>query len=339
MSPLRRVGVVGAGIAGLACSLELARAGLSVTVFDKGRRPGGRVASRQLQGVDFNHGAQFATARTDGFARLLDACVEAGIAAEWPAAGSGRWSFVPDMAALPRHLAAQIVQQAGTLHVFRQVGAIEGRARFWQLRHFAADALRPGEVSHEGGELTSALDAVLLALPPSQAAVLLADLIPDFAAIATASGMAPCWAVMARFPAPVGGPDVLEGEGVLAWAAREGSRPGNRCASEAWTLHAAPEWSREHLESPPSEVESVLLAAFQARTGASQPMQVASHRWKFAKVEVAAGLPHLWDAQQRIGACGDWCLGGRVEAAYTSGLSLAHAVLASGGRSPARAGS
>jgi predicted NAD/FAD-dependent oxidoreductase len=31
----------------------------------------------------------------------------------------------------------------------------------------------------------------------------------------------------------------------------------------------------------------------------------------------------LWEAQQRIGACGDWCADGRIEGAYLSGLALA----------------
>jgi predicted NAD/FAD-dependent oxidoreductase len=45
-------------------------------------------------------------------------------------------------------------------------------------------------------------------------------------------------------------------------------------------------------------------------------------------VEQAAGAPFLWDAQARIGACGDWCLGPRVEAAFDSGEALAAAVAA-----------
>jgi predicted NAD/FAD-dependent oxidoreductase len=30
-------------------------------------------------------------------------------------------------------------------------------------------------------------------------------------------------------------------------------------------------------------------------------------------------LPRLFDSELEIGACGDWCLGGRVEAAFLSG--------------------
>ena len=48
--PLERVAVVGAGIAGLAAARRLAAAGVEVTVFDKARRPGGRLATRRAEG-------------------------------------------------------------------------------------------------------------------------------------------------------------------------------------------------------------------------------------------------------------------------------------------------
>ena len=42
--------IVGAGIAGLACAQQLQAAGRTVQLFDKGRRPGGRVATRRMFG-------------------------------------------------------------------------------------------------------------------------------------------------------------------------------------------------------------------------------------------------------------------------------------------------
>jgi len=37
----------------------------------------------------------------------------------------------------------------------------------------------------------------------------------------------------------------------------------------------------------------------------------------------------LWDEQHRLGACGDWCGGPRVEGALKSGMALAGQVLGS----------
>ena len=59
--------------------------------------------------------------------------------------------------------------------------------------------------------------------------------------------------------------------------------------------------------------------------------EIVAHRWRYALVEQAAGLPCLWDGAALLGACGDWCLGGRVEAAFDSGRALAACILADPG--------
>ena len=50
------VAVVGGGMAGLTAACYLARAGLAVTVFEKAPVPGGRAATRELDGFLFNRG-------------------------------------------------------------------------------------------------------------------------------------------------------------------------------------------------------------------------------------------------------------------------------------------
>ncbi|TGN44114.1 FAD-dependent oxidoreductase, partial [Paracoccus liaowanqingii] len=69
MSERIRVAIIGAGLAGLTCAGRLAQAGLSVTLFDKGRGPGGRLATRRADdGLRFDHGALWLAARDPGFA-------------------------------------------------------------------------------------------------------------------------------------------------------------------------------------------------------------------------------------------------------------------------------
>ena len=51
----------------------------------------------------------------------------------------------------------------------------------------------------------------------------------------------------------------------------------------------------------------------------------SAHRWRYAKCEKNdAGA--LWDAGLRIGVCGDWLSGPRVENAFLSGLALARRI-------------
>ena len=201
-------------------------------------------------------------------------------------------------------------------------------ASAWAVRHLPAAEIKPGQTTPTGGSVTDPRDAVLLAIPSDQAVALLETAAHPFTALAANAVIAPCWAVMARFPAPVPGADILQpSAGPIAWAARENARPGHPAAPDSWTIHATPGFSRTHLEDPGLDVARHLMTAFRDLTGATAPDLLLAHRWRHALVEVPVGRPCLWDEDTRIGVCGDWCLGGRIEAAYDSGLSLARAVI------------
>jgi renalase len=57
------IAVIGGGIAGLTCARTLTEQRFAVQVLDKGREPGGRIATRQIAGYRFDDGAQYFTVR------------------------------------------------------------------------------------------------------------------------------------------------------------------------------------------------------------------------------------------------------------------------------------
>jgi predicted NAD/FAD-dependent oxidoreductase len=325
----KTIAIIGAGIAGLACGLALAEAGRTVLLFDKGRRPGGRIATRRASGTSFDHGAQFATARGRGLSGWMRDLAADGVAAPWPQAARGNdvaWVGQPGMSAIPGAMAGRLEALGGVIHTERHVAFLHGTS----LRHFPAGDVKPGFVADNGGDLTEAFDSVLLALPAPQAVPLLRAIHHPLAHPADGCVIAPCWAVMLSFAEPVPAPDCLRPEdGALAWIARNSGRPGHDAMPDTWVLHATAAWSREHLEDPAETVMPALLEAFRHATGvAAPPASIAAHRWRYALVEQPVGYPCLWDADTRIGACGDWCLGPRIEAAFDSGAALAATVLA-----------
>lgn len=317
----QRVAIVGAGMAGLACAGALHAAGAAVTVFDKGRGVGGRLATRRVDGLQFNHGAQYASAHGPAFQAVLAAMGEAGDAAPWPAPGAGRWAGTPGMSAMARHMAGLGI---GAVHGMRHVAHLARAPSGWMVRHLDAAAARPGLVTQQGGEFAGPFDSVVLALPAPQASGLLHSLAHPFAAEADRAGMAPCWTLMLAFPEATDAPDLPLSSGALAWIARDSSRPGRSRTPECWVANAGAEWSRVHLEKPTDKVSRLLLREFAAATGLGQvPAYAAVHRWRYALADAPLGRPALWDDDARLGVCGDWCLGRRVEDAYTSGCTLA----------------
>jgi len=324
-SPLLRVAVIGAGMAGLACAHALHGAGVDVTLFDKSRRVGGRLATRRVDGLTFDHGAQYATSRDPAFAAVMQAMAAAGDAAPWPAAGDGRWCGVPGMSALARHMERQGV---GTVRMARHAAFLHPQADGWRVRHTDAGTTPPGLVSDMGGELAGPFDRVAVAIPAPQAVALLRP--HRFADDAMRASMMPCWAMMLAFSEAAAAPDVLRPDtGPLRWVARDSSRPGRAALPECWIAHAAPEWSRDHLEQPAEAVLPKLQDAFRTATGIrSTPSYAAMHRWRYALADAPLGVPALWDAAAGLGVCGDWCLGARVEAAFLSGQALARLMAA-----------
>ena len=75
--------IIGSGIAGLAAARAATTQGLAVKIFDKGRRIGGRAATRRADGFTFTHGAQFLTARSDEFRDVCETALAGGALTNW----------------------------------------------------------------------------------------------------------------------------------------------------------------------------------------------------------------------------------------------------------------
>jgi len=301
------VAVLGAGMAGAAAARRLAEAGLRVHVFDKGRGVGGRMATRRVGAVQFDHGAQFMRARGAAFTAQMDGWVERGIVAPW--AGSERYVGVPGMTEPVRDLLSNLPVATATT-----VLRLHREAARWR-------------VEDASGTVHGPFDAVAVTFPAPQIMTLLESTGVTLPGLARAS-YAPCWSLM--LSVETGPSDALfePRTDSIALIACDSSKPG-RPAGTRLTVHATPDWSRLHLEATRAAIVAELVRAAGNHLGTElRPTYAEAHRWLYAQVETALQVPCLYDPALRLGAAGDWCLGARIEAAYDSGQALANALLA-----------
>lgn len=323
---LRRVAVIGAGVAGLAAARLLTDKGLDVAVFDKGRGPGGRLATRRAEGFAFDHGAQYFSVKDVRLDKHLRSWRDQILVAPWRGRfgvlESGdfteqppshpRWVAIPGMSGLARQLASEL-----DVNLSVRIKDVSREGEGWRL-------------TDDAGGNRGLYDWVVVAVPPDQAIPLLKGA-PDLAARAAAAVMDPCWAVLLGYSAPLN--LAFEGAAVagspLAWIARNDSKPG-RQPGEALVLHANPAWSHQHLELTPEEVLPTLTDALHEALGRDlgPASYAAAHRWRYAQVAAPSPGGPRFDPSVGLGICGDWTAGPRIEAAWLSGVALARQMLA-----------
>jgi predicted NAD/FAD-dependent oxidoreductase len=284
------------------------------------------MATRRSGPLRFDHGAQYFTVRDPWFRRSVEQWRADGAVARWPGTfvavrngevaltedSTERWVGTPGMSAV----CGQLAKELDVAYGFRVVH-IERRDGGWRL------------VTTDG-ERTGPFDTVVLSAPAPQTAALLTTAAPGLAARAASVEMAPCWAVMACYPAELnlGFDGAFVEDSPLGWIARNSAKPG-RPSGDHWVLHASPEWSHDHLELDQEIAAQWMAEAFAQTLGRDlpPPTSLTAHRWRFALPVNPLSEPCLFDADLSLAACGDWAGGPRVEGAFLSGWAAADRVL------------
>lgn len=311
------VTVVGAGISGMACARALTRAGVPVRVLDRGRRPGGRIATRTVGGRTVDTGASYVTAPDDSrFAAVMADWVDRGLARAWTdtfavadADGIRSRSTGPMRYAAPAGLRSLVADLGTGLDVTaeRTVASVS-----------------PGRLDGEpAGE-------IVLAMPDPQATRLLDADNPlrerlDAVAWEPVIAVVLTWADR-RWPADLHGAFVNDSE-ELSFIADDGDRRGD--GAPVLVAHTTAALAAAHLDDPDAAIGAV-VASVRRILHINEPQHALAHRWTFARSERARDEPYARD--DGLAVCGDgW--GGKPSAhtAWSSGDALGRALAAERG--------
>ena len=323
--------IVGAGISGLLAARELSDAGWRVTVLDKGQGVGGRMATRRVGGVGFDHGAQFFTVRGERFEGLVNDWLAAGAAAEWSRGfadaegnanpdGHPRYRGSEGMTSIPKHLASGLNVRTG-----ERVLRVDRDGDGWT-------------VAGESGFSVSG-GALLLTAPVPQSLALAES--GNYGLPEGARGQLgnisydPCLAVMALLdgasPVPEPGGVQIKGE-PLDWIGDNATK--GISDRPALTIHGGPQWSREHYDEREADVTRTLLRLAGERLGAdltATTVETSLARWRYSWVTTSHEQPCLVASEDPpLVFCGDGFGQPKVEGAALSGLAAADGLLGRG---------
>jgi renalase len=310
-----RVVIVGAGLSGLVAARALTEISASVVVVDKGRSPGGRLATRRIGSATLDHGAQFFTARTPAFQRRVDDWVERGLVAVWSHGFTGsdghpRYAATAGMNSLAKDLAVGLDVRCSTM----------------------AFAVRPAEsgddwnVVIDDGTVHTA-DAVIVTSPLPQSFALLADagLELDEALMRTDYDRTiALLATLDREPAIAEPGGIQRPTPDVSFVADNVAKGVS--ATPAITLHAAAAWSEQHWDDDVEELRRSLVELAAPWTGDARILESQVKKWRFATPRSTWHDPCWVAPGGRVVLAGDAFDGPRVEAAHNSGLAAAHAV-------------
>ncbi len=322
------IAIIGTGISGLSLAHHL-REHATIKMFEKSRGVGGRMSTRYSDAFQFDHGAQFFTARSKLFKTFLHPFIANGTVNEWKpkivTLEKGKkpykrlW-YEPHYVASPKmNKLCKALARNQNIQLNTHIMKLSQTNNDWYLTDQA-------QVEH------GPFDWVLSTAPAPQTSALFPDTFNEYEDIVNTS-MTGCYCLMLginkKQPLPWGCAKVKHSP--IAWIAIDSSKP-DRHNHSSIVIHTTNKWAEEHIEKDKNTVLDILIQEFEVLTGIkmSDLDYQELHRWRYANTEVNKDseeepMGYVMDSSLKLAASGDWCLKGQIESAYLSGYYLANA--------------
>jgi renalase len=334
------IAIIGAGLSGLVAANRLAQAGHEVTVFEKSRGFGGRMATRYKSGdrsVKFDHGTSYLSASGAGFKSFLEQHASSGLLKKWTnkfmyedtdtvtevsatAGGDDLYIAMNGMNTL-----GKLLQRPVDVRTETRVGGVtyfgknRGKKKAWMVNLDSQDVFEA--------------DAVVIAVPSTQAYGIIqtaADELSIREIIRSIDEVSydPDLSFMFSF----GKQEIPEWEAlkmvdpVVSLIINESSKR-NFGGDLNIVVHTTPEFAikyqNENRDMALHEVLKVLTSELGAY--AANPIWHDVHFWRYARARKSLNIPFFEcsDPDQPLAIIGDYFNGTDAEAAYNSAIALA----------------
>lgn len=324
---MQKIAIIGAGLSGVTLANNL-KEHFEISLFEKSHSPGGRVASRYVEPYSFDHGAQYFKVKSKAFKDFISPLLLKNVVAPWYA----RFVEISDQG-----IAKQILWDDKNPHY---VGVPNNRAFVEHLSLGLSITLNSRVVEikkvnqqwmlkAEGDASLGLFDWVVCTMPLEQTQTLLTKINLKYNAISDIK-MQSCYSLMLGFEEEMdfGFDAAIVKNETISWISHNSSKP-MREKGVSLLINSTNDWADTYFKQNDDWVIKKMKSTVSSiiNKDLSSPKFCALKRWKYANSKRQGEKPYLIDNANKIGICGDWFLGGRIESAFKSGHQLALAML------------
>lgn len=334
------IGIIGAGLSGLTAGRILAKAGHEVTIFEKSKGYGGRMATRYAgKGLasKMDHGLSYFGVKSNEFREFTAELLDNDLIQTWgnnfvAYDGEKILNSPPNLSSealytstggmnkigkyLSRWVDIQTDTKVGGLTYF---GTNRSKKRSWMINLTSSD--------------TFGADAVIIALPAPQAYGIIASTIDETNTLKIVRQIdeisyRPAFSLMTGY----GTHEAPRWQGVLCrnssleFISNENLK--RETQETSFVIHASESFTKEYRNQDEETVSDKMLDEFSEISGgwAATPEWHQLHFWRYSRAQKVINSPYLEleDEDAPLALIGDYLNGNTVDDAYRSGYKLAN---------------
>jgi renalase len=312
----QKIAIIGAGLTGSILAKKLAKNN-QVTIFDKSRGLGGRMSTRRTAKFQFDHGAQYFTAKTPEFQDFVNELIKEEIVAQWQGKVISlnsnhsletcrRYVAIPAMNQICKFLCSEVKQNLGT-----EISEISFAEKKWNLKSKSNDEFKD-------------FDFLILTIPPAQATNLLPSNFSHFEKVKNTKMFA-CFTLMLGLTKDphLNFDGAFANNSSISWISKNNSKPG-RNQNHSLVITTNNEWAEKNIEGNQQEIKIKLLKELNELINLDNSLieHTDIHRWLYAAIPPQINKKSLVDHNLNLAIAGDWLIEGRVESCFLSAADL-----------------
>jgi len=319
-----KIAIIGTGISGITIAQNL-KDFANVSLFEKSRGVGGRMASRRSGPYEFDHGAQFFTAKSENFKKFISPLIKKNVVQQWDA----RFAEFKNNKVLRRITwdseYPHYVGSPGMNSITKYLSKGLDIKLNVKIDKIVRKSNNDWELFDDNLNNLGGFDWVISTAPAIQSAEILPKCFKQQSDLLNKK-MVGCFSLMLGFKnAPALEWDAaLISDADISWVSINSSKPG-RAKSFSMLVHSTNAWAENHLSDESQSVISYLSKETTRIIGhdTNKANHIGLHAWRYANIGKQDKSNLLIDYDNRLAACGDWLTHGRIESAFEAGFMMA----------------